>query len=240
MKRFLTAEWRHLVMLNYELDREALAPYVPAGTELDTLHGRTLASMVGFMFQRTRVAGLAVPGHTRFEEVNLRFYVRRMGPDGMRRGVVFIREIVPRRAIAAIARGLYGEHYIAMPMRHEIDVFGEHGERGIAASYGWRASGRWHELAARADGPPCRLEEGSEEEFITEHYWGYVRGRGGETVEYRVAHPRWRVWRAIECRFDCDVASIYGDRFVESLTVQPVSAFIAEGSPVEVYRGERL
>src|SRR4026208_556537 len=93
---FLTAEWRRLAMLSFEIDPRVLSPLVPAGTELDEWQGRTFASLVGFLFLDTRVFGLAVPFHRNFEEVNLRFYVRRMASDGLRRGVVFVKEIVPR------------------------------------------------------------------------------------------------------------------------------------------------
>ncbi|HEX8362069.1 MAG TPA: DUF2071 domain-containing protein, partial [Longimicrobium sp.] len=91
--KFLAAEWRDLVMLNYEADPAALRPLVPAGTELDAWGGTTYVSMVGFLFLRTRVLGIPIPFHQDFEEVNLRFYVRRRGPEGWRRGVVFVREI---------------------------------------------------------------------------------------------------------------------------------------------------
>src|SRR5512141_1748910 len=101
--RFLTAEWNNLLMLNYAVDASLLEPFVPAGTELDAFDGKTYLSLVGFEFNRTRVLGFAVPFHQNFEEVNLRFYVRR----GSKRGVVFIRELVPRYAVAAIARWVF-------------------------------------------------------------------------------------------------------------------------------------
>src|SRR6266513_2477095 len=120
-RRFLTAEWRSLAMLNYEVDRSVLARRVPPGTELDSWGGVVYVSVVGFLFLKTRVLGVPIPGHRNFEEVNLRFYVRRKADGEWRRGVVFVKEIVPRRAIAAVARGLYGENYVAMPMSHAID-----------------------------------------------------------------------------------------------------------------------
>src|SRR5918996_5117390 len=119
---FLTAEWRDLVMLNYEVDPQVLARRVPPGTELDIWQGRALVSVVGFRFLRTRVLGLPIPFHRDFEEVNLRFYVRRQAEDGWRRGVVFIKEIAPRWAIATVARVVYNENYAARPMRHRIEL----------------------------------------------------------------------------------------------------------------------
>ncbi|HTO08358.1 MAG TPA: DUF2071 domain-containing protein, partial [Myxococcota bacterium] len=117
---FLTAEWRDLAMLNYEIDPAVLEPRVPAGTELDAWSGRTFVSVVGFRFLRTRVLGVPVPYHVDFDEVNLRFYVRRKSGADWRRGVVFVKEIVPRRAIALVARVAYAENYVAHPMRHSI------------------------------------------------------------------------------------------------------------------------
>ena len=233
--RFLTARWHHLAMLNYEVDPSLLASRVPAGTELDTFGGRTFVSRVGFRFLETRVLGVPIPGHRNFDEVNLRFYVRRHAPDGIRRGVVFVKEIVPRRAIAAVARVLYGENYVALPMRSRDEPDGE----GRLVEYAWKTGALWNRLSLRTAGAPFLADEASEECFITEHYWGYARQRGGGTVEYRVEHPRWRVWRAREAAFDCDVAGLYGEEFAAPLAAAPTSAFLAEGSEVVVRRGVR-
>jgi uncharacterized protein YqjF (DUF2071 family) len=228
-RTFLTAEWRFLAMLNFAVDPAILRPFVPAGTELDEYGGVTYVSVVGFRFLKTRVFGIGFPFHRDFEEVNLRFYVRRRVGAEWRRGAVFIRELVPRPAIAIIARAIYGEPYSALPMRHKIDVC----EAQARAEYAWRRSGRWESLYVTGDGAPLDIETGSEEEFITEHYWGYT-DRRGKCSEYQVEHPRWRVWRGVESRLDADICTLYGDRFVESLSSPPRSAFIAEGSAVTV------
>ena len=164
--RFLTAEWRDLVMLNYEVDPGILAGLVPGGTEIDLWKGRALVSVVGFHFRRTRVMGVAIPGHSNFEEVNLRFYVRRRGPEGWRRGVVFVKEIVPRFAIAWVARALYNENYVALPMRHA--VAGRAGDAGRSVGYEWRHDGSWCHVGVTASGPPGLSPADSEETFITQ------------------------------------------------------------------------
>ena len=182
-------------MINYEVDPAVLAPFVPAGTELDEFQGRVFVSMVGFLFLKTRVLGVPFPWHQNFEEVNLRFYVRRRveGEDGWRRGAVFVREIVPRIIIATVARVFYNEPYLARPMRHRVEQSAD----ATAAEYRWRHEGRWNALSVAArGGEPAAVAPGSEEEFITEHYWGYNRQRDGGTMEYGVEHPRWRVWPA--------------------------------------------
>ena len=104
----------------------------------------------------------------------------------------------------------------------------------------WSHGERWHSLSADIAGEPLALPPGSEEEFITEHYWGYCRQRDGSTLEYRVEHPPWRVWKASDARLDCDVAAIYGQQFAAGMHGTPTSAFVAEGSSVAVGRGVRL
>lgn len=232
---FLTAEWRHLAMLNYEVEPALLAPLVPFGTELDAWRGRTHVSVVGFLFLDTRVLGLRIPSHTDFEEVNLRFYVRRKAGNEWRRGVVFVKELVPRWAIAFVARTLYGERYVSLPMGHRIEL-GEHGEPS-SVSYTFRHAGREGRLELVAEPGPRPLEPGSEEEFIAEHYWGYAMRRNGSTTEYAVEHPPWRVCPAADARLDADVAAVYGERFVEALSARPSSALLAEGSAVTVRKG---
>jgi uncharacterized protein YqjF (DUF2071 family) len=240
MRPFLTATWRYLVMLNYEVDPAVLRPLVPRGTELDSWQGHTFASMVGFRFLDTRVRGMAVPLHRDFDEVNLRFYVRGKGPEGSRRGVVFVREIVPRWAIATVARVLYNEPYVALPMRHTVEMSGADTGGPGRLEYAWRFQGRWQHLAARTHGVPVASAPGSEEEFITEHYWGYTAQRDGGCAEYRVEHPRWSVWRAEDTALECDVGALYGPAFVPFLRGKPSSAFVADGSEVAVYPGTRL
>ncbi|MEO5721840.1 MAG: DUF2071 domain-containing protein [Chthoniobacterales bacterium] len=234
-RAFLTAEWRHLAMLNYAIDPEILAPLVPAGTELDFHEGETFVSVVGFLFLQTRVLKVPIPLHRNFEEVNLRFYVRHRAADGWRRGVTFVRELVPRRAIATVARVFYEEPYLAVPMRHSLS----HGPNELTAQYQWWRSGRWETLGMKVGGELRASAAGSHEEFITEHYWGYTKRRSG-TSEYGVEHVRWQLQAATEWTFDADVASLYGAQFVEPLRSKAVSAFIAEGSPVIVRQGARL
>jgi len=225
-------------MLNYDAPEELLAPLVPAGVDLDHWRGTAYVSVVGFLFRDTRVLGVPIPAHRTFPEVNLRFYVRRDVAGETRRGVVFVCELVPRRAIALIARLLYNEPYRALPMRHALVPQREHG--AFEREYAWRPSREWTRLSARTFGPSRVLEANSEEEFITEHYWGYTRQRDGGTVEYRVSHPRWNVWTATDARLEGDVGQVYGDAFARVLAGPPRSAFVADGSAVVVYSPTRI
>ena len=233
----LTAEWRFLAMLNYEIEPVALVPFIPTGTELDFWKGKTYVSLVGFLFQNTRVRGMPILFHRDFEEVNLRFYIRRKADDGWRRGVVFIKEMVPRRAVAFVARKFYNENYFAMPMAHRIEKFQG---KIKSVSYSWRSKGRENSLKVVAFGCAQSVANGSLSEFISEHYWGYVKQRDGSTMEYRVEHPRWQIWetRVAECY--CDAADLYGEPFREIFNKPPASAFLADGLEVKVYQGVKL
>jgi uncharacterized protein YqjF (DUF2071 family) len=234
---FLTAEWKNLAMLNYPVDPSLLMPMLPAGTELDSWNGTTFVSMVGLYFENTRVRGIPVPLHRNFEEVNLRFYVRRKSGDVWRRGVVFIKEIVPRMMIAISAQAIYNEPYISLPMSHRFEQ--QRGELQ-SVSYSWRLNNEQQSLTVRLRGQPQVLPEGSEAEFITEHYWGYNKQTKDSTLEYQVEHPRWRIHDVVESRLDCDVSELYGRPFAEYLTAAPSSAFLAEGSPIVVRQGVKL
>ncbi len=226
-------------MVNYEVEPSLLQPYVPKGTTLDSWNGKTLVSIVGFLFLDTRLKGIPVPFHRNFEEVNLRFYVKRVMDGEIRRGVVFVKEIVPLWGLARIARSVYNENYVSMPMRHSIIDDGRHGHPELV-SYGWCHARRWNELRIQPSAPSFLPAADSEEAFITEHYWGYVGQQDGSTIEYGVEHPQWQVWKVANQKFDCDIEAVYGKRFVEPLSETPSSAFLAKGSMVVVRIGTRI
>jgi uncharacterized protein len=227
-KRFLTAEWNNLLMLNYAVDASLLKPLVPPGTELDSFEGKTYISLVGFEFNRTRVLGFAVPFHQNFEEVNLRFYVRR----GAKRGVVFIRELVPLYMVAAIARWAFNENYSCVPMWHRIEAGN--------AEYAWKLGSARCVMSIETAGESFLPPEGSVSQFITEHYWGYASQKGGGCLEYEVQHPPWSVWNAKTASFSGNVDALYGAQFAQVLKREPDSAFLAKGSPVTVFRGAKI
>lgn len=227
-------------MLNYEIEPHLLEAHVPAGTELDFWNGRTYVSVVGFNFHNTRVRGLPIPFHRNFEEVNLRFYVRHQTGDSWRRGVVFIKELVPRRAIAWTARTFYNEPYLALPMSHQIEMFPDRPKEVKSAAYFWRFNNHENFIKLTTRGAVRPLAENSEAAFITEHYWGYTTQRDGSTLEYQVEHPRWRIWETQTAEWHGHVAGLYGEKFCGSLKTVPASAFLAEGSPVKVRQGIRL
>jgi uncharacterized protein len=226
--RFLTAEWNNLLMLNYAVDPSLLEPFVPRGTELDAFEGQTYLSLVGFEFNRTRVMGFAVPFHQNFEEVNLRFYVRRSS----KRGVVFIRELVPKYAVAAVARLLFKENYSCVPMSHRVEAG--------KVEYTWDLGSQRCRMQIETDGEIFVPPEGSLSQFITEHYWGYTAQKGVGSLEYEVQHPPWRVWNAKQAGFSGNADGLYGDKIAQILRREPASAFLAQGSPVTVFNSTKI
>lgn len=232
---FLTAEWRKLIMANYVVDSSVLMPYLPAHTTLDAYHGKCFLSLVGFMFQDTRLKGFHFPLHINFQEVNLRFYVTYDTPSDKKRGVVFIKELVPRSALTFVANTFYGEHYETVPMRHKWHV----SKAGQVINYRWKYD-EWQKLQVVADTIPSPIQAGSEEEFITEHYWGYTKLRNGRTSEYEVVHPRWDVYQVLKHNIEVDFSRIYGQSFSFLNKMQPDSVLLAEGSEVMVRSGTSI
>ena len=229
---FLTAEWRKLMMANYVVPPELLQPFVPWGTELDFWQGRCYVSLVGFMFLKTKMLGIPFPFHRDFEEANLRFYVRRKVGDEWRRGAVFIKEIVPKPGISFVANVVYGESYSTHLMRHTWQFSDQ--ERLV--SYEWKPffKGRWFKMSALTEPVAQPILSGSEEEFITEHYWGYARAGERHSNEYQVQHPRWDVYKVRSHEITGDFGSMYGKEFGEILAGPPSSVFVAEGSEIAI------
>jgi len=229
-RKFLTAEWRKLIMANYEIDPGILKKYVPAGTGLDTWNNKYYVSLVGFMFLKTKLRGVTIPFHSNFPEVNLRFYVRYRSENAWRRGVVFINEFVPKPAITFVANIFYKERYITCPMKHKWEI----GEQ-LTIGYYWKNNNKWNEMEVVADPKLNEIKPGSKEEFITEHFWGYSSADKNKTGEYEVAHPRWDIYSIENYKVDCQFKQLYGEDFDILDHSQPASVFLAEGSPVTIF-----
>jgi len=229
-KTFLTAAWQKLIMANYEVSENVLQPYIPQGVVLDDFQGKHLVSLVGFMFLNTRLFGIPVPLMGNFEEVNLRFYVKRKVAGEWRRGVVFVNESVPFAPVAWLANVLYKEHYIALKTWHSWKM--ENDKQRIA--YSWEKRGETMGLEVIAGLNPRAMQAGSEQEFIFEHYFGYTRVSDSETWEYKVNHPAWNVFQVNDYQIDCHFETMYGAEFGFLNTVKPSSVFLAEGSAISV------
>jgi uncharacterized protein YqjF (DUF2071 family) len=227
---FLTAEWNDLLMINYKIDSNKLEKYVPAGTELDLWNNTCYVSLIGFMFEDVKMLGVKVPFHVNFEEVNLRIYVKKLEDGKWKRGVVFIKEIVPKFAISWVANLLYNEHYETRPMSHK----NEKSQLSNSFSYKWKKGNKWHEIAAQTATEILPIEIGSEAEFITEHYFGYTKYNEVKTIEYEVTHPKWNQYKLVDYKVDVDFVSVYGNDFAFLQNQKPDSAFVAIGSPITI------
>jgi uncharacterized protein YqjF (DUF2071 family) len=235
-RTFLTAEWRKLAIANYSVDPDILSPYIPYKTELDFWKDKCYVSLVGFRFINTKLKGLAIPFHRNFEEVNLRFYVRYKNGDRWKRGVCFIKEIVPKPALTLIANTLYKERYITLPTKYQIKT----DATSIDLTYSWKHANKWDSLSIKASPLPKEMKNGSEEEFITEHYWGYTYLDGALTSEYEVQHPRWQTYTVLEHTIDVRFGELYGAEFGMLKDALPDSVMLAEGSEISVLNPNRI
>lgn len=222
-------------MANYSIDKKLLKNYLPPKTEIDLWNDICYVSLVGFMFKNTKVKGLKIPFHTNFEEVNLRFYVRYKDNGEWKRGVVFVKEIVPKPALTFVANTVYKEKYETMPMSHSWTT----SDDNLTVEYKWK-KGRWNSFKITTDKNTSAIKSGSEEEFITEHYWGYTKISNEKTSEYGVEHPKWEVYQTKDYSIDVDFASIYGHDFGFLTTEKPKSIFLAEGSEIKVKDGRQI
>jgi uncharacterized protein YqjF (DUF2071 family) len=235
-KNFLTAEWRKLILFNYLVDPARLLPYLPYKTELDFWKDRCYVSLVGFRFVNTRLKGFPVPFHRDFEEINLRFYVRYKDGDRWKRGVTFIKEIVPKPALTFVANSIYNEKYITLPTRHHWDIK----DQLLKVSYEWKHGGAWDSIAVSANAVPLKISPESEEEFITEHYWGYTQLSAQASSEYQVEHPRWQTYSVMDHKISVRFGALYGAEFGMLKDALPQSIMLAEGSSISVRAAKRI
>jgi uncharacterized protein YqjF (DUF2071 family) len=233
---FLTAEWRKLIIANYLIDKDVLKKYLPYKTELDLWEGDCYVSLVGFLFQNTKVLGIKVPMHINFEEVNLRFYVKYNDNKKWKRGVVFIKELVPRPALSFIANTIYKEHYYTVPMSHSF----LNRDRKLEVEYTWKYNTIEQRLKVTASDTLTNIPEKSKMEFITEHYWGYTKINENKTFEYEVTHPRWQAYEVLDHEIIVDFELVYGKDFGFMNALSPASIMLAEGSLITVKNKRRV
>jgi uncharacterized protein YqjF (DUF2071 family) len=229
---FLSAKWKNLIMANYIINPESLLKYLPVGTEIDMWENKCYVSLVGFMFKDTKVLGFKIPKHTDFEEVNLRFYVKRFENGEWKRGVVFIKEIVPKSAITFVANTIYKENYQTYPMNHENKLEAE--IRTVA--YHWEN----HSIAVNAYDFCTTIDANSEAEFITEHYFGYTKYNAKTTYEYEVKHQKWNQYTIKNYNINVDFKSVYGNDFEFLNQVKPNSVFLVDGSEISVENKRKI
>ena len=217
-------------MANYAVSPDLLKNYLPKGLELDFYKNNTYVSLVGFMFKNTRLFNIPVPIWGTFEEINLRFYVKRIEGNTVKRGVVFINETVPSRMIAWVANKLYKEHYIALQTKNKIEIT----NHSKSIKYRWKLNKEWNHIEAYTDLKNDSMLPDSMEEFIFEHYYGYTKVNNQISQEYKVNHPRWQINKVKDYSIECNFKSMYGNEFSILSNQQPYSVIVAKGSAVSV------
>ncbi len=230
IKTFLSARWENIIMANYSVNPELLMPYLPNGVELDYHDNKTYVSLVGFMFKRTSLFHIPIPFFGTFEEINLRFYVKRVEGNSIKRGVVFINETVPYKSVAWLAKKLYKEHYIAIPTKNNIEIT----DKSKSINYQWKINNEWNHIAVNTSNEKKPMLPDSIEEYIFEHYYGYTKINNKLAQEYKVNHPSWLINDIKEYNIKCDFKSMYGDDFAYLNNQRPDSVIIAEGSSVSI------
>lgn len=230
MTDFLKANWENLIMANYAVPAEVLAPYLPMGCELDLYKDSAYVSLVGFLFKNTRLFQIPIPWLGTFEEINLRFYVTRKEGGSIKRGVVFVNETIPYKAVAWVANKLYKEHYTAIPTRNTVRLT----KTNKQVTYQWKIDQAWNKISVEASATNYPMIAGSFEEYIFEHYYGYTKINNETTEEYRILHPRWDLNKISSYTIACAFTHMYGEPFSFLNSVEPDSVFLAEGSAVRV------
>lgn len=232
-KVFLTARWEHLILITYAVPHEKLLPHIPKGLKPDILDGKCFASLVAFDFKDTKVKGMKVPFHINFPEINLRFYVQR--EDTGERGVVFIRELVPKYMIELIANVVYNEPYKCIPMKSRLETNGK-----IKLEHKIEYNGKPYHIKVEAENNPYTPPPGSTEHFFKEHSWGFGKTKKGETLVYKVDHPIWEIFPVTDVKHNFDLGAIYGKEWEFLNDSEPYNVTFAKGSPVKVYGAEKL
>lgn len=230
MALFLKANWENIIMANYEIDPQLLIPFLPKGVELDLFNGKCYASLVGFMFKNTKLFNVPIPFFGNFEEINLRFYVKRKEGTTLKRGVVFINETIPYRIVAWVANKLYNEHYTVVPTKHEI--IKEKSSKKV--KFEWLLNQKWNSITVTTSNTSKKMKPNSLESFIYEHYYGYTKIADNKTEEYKLQHPSWKTSEVFDYKIECDFETMYGKSFSVLNQTEPETVFIADGSAVGI------
>ena len=238
-KVLMTARFSEVVAVNFQIDPKVLAPRIPKGLELDFYKGETYVSLVAMMLRDVRVWGIPIHIATGFEELNMRFYVRRKDGDGYQRGACFIKDYVSSGAAAWILGSLFKADFHKIKMKHDNTGFADDGESVPSVDYRWKVGDHWNRLRIKARSKVQKTGSDTKVGFILNHNNEYS-SRKGKTLEYRATHPTWTVWDAAQANFTCDVKTLFGQEFEKPLSKRPASVFVASGSDFTIYKPTTL
>ena len=239
-ENYLVADRRHVIVFNFKVPEKLLLPYLPEGTQIDTFKGECYLSLIGYLSLNTKIAGVPIMLKRDFEGLGLRFYVKRRLGRKVRRGVVYIKEVVPKKVVAASKRKLLNSECDVLPMGHKIDFNCGEVALGGRVEYFWQSGAQKYHVSVLTEGTPKSPSKTSIEHYINDHPYGYATLKDGSSVEYEIKHPNWRVTKVVESSLFCDGANLYSKEIHKILKKEPDAVFLAEGSTLEIGKADFL
>ena len=231
-KVFLRSNWLRLASANYIIEPHLLDKYIPKGTVLEEHNGKHYVSLVAFRYSQTRLLNIQVPFHTNFEEINLRFYVKRkIAPHVWRSEVAFTKLFFPKTALTFVAKHIYKENYETKRMRHNWSE----NDRQLLTSYGLKKN-RWHDFELMTEKESNVIDAHSSEAFFSKHYWGTSQINDNSCTIYKIEHPEWKVFRVNDWKINFDFNKVFGSEFKHLTDNKPESVYLYDGSEVVVHK----
>jgi hypothetical protein len=223
----MTASWKRLINMTYAVSPELLLPHVPAGVTLDCIDGKAFVGLVPFSFENVTMNRLRIPFHQSFPEINLRFYVKhRLG-----RGVVFLRECAPKRAVVWLARKKYNEPYCCKKMKEKVRMFTD-GTFSVAHSLWSNGIKNTVEVTARTT--PVFPDKNSSAHYFKELELGFGIAHNKQTMLYRIHHPEWEVFPVVSYALNMNFGAVFGEKWAFLSAEKPLDVSLVKGSAVTV------
>jgi uncharacterized protein YqjF (DUF2071 family) len=217
------------MVASFEADHKLLKEFIPHKTELADWNGKFYMSLVGFLFEKPSLLGIPSPIFRKFEEINLRFYVRRKIKNGWRKGVVFIKEIAPSSTIGLFAKWLYGENFISLPTKHSIKKIQDETQ----LCYNWKVRDGWNHMKLRYSNKELIPPPESLEAFIHDHFYGYTYGKN-RSREFCIEHKPWKIFPGLSFGMKLNARELYGEAFSHYFNAPVSMPFLMDGSRTKV------
>ncbi|MDC0257422.1 DUF2071 domain-containing protein [Crocinitomicaceae bacterium] len=221
-----------MISANYVVDPEFIKKYIPKGTELELFEGKCYVSLVAFLYSNTKLMKVPVPFHRKFEEINLRLYVKRkIGENEWRSEVAFPKLFFPKRAVSIVANTIYKEKYETRRMNHSWSEDSEY----LHTRYGIK-KGDWHNINVVTNKQAEPIAPNTPEHLFSKHYWGTAQINNEKCTVYEVDRSEWNIYKTVDSDISFDFASVFGSDFHALTNLEPESVQLFDGSPVTVYK----
>ena len=235
-KTLYAAEWREIVVINFEIDPKLLRNFIPPKTELDFFNETSFVTLMARACKNVKPYGWPIVFAKSIDQILLRFYVKRKVGDTWRRGVCLIRDYLPKRKASFFLNWMFKHSFTQVPIKRTSSNF----ESGLptqlpTVEYQWTTGDYVNHIKVNARSQMRQQEQETKESFVLDHHYGYTV-KEGKTYEYYVEYSPWAMWDAQSGSFDCDTENVFGRPFVRALKQRPASVFLARGSDVIIYR----